>query len=427
MPKFENTFFEYINSLARYIKAQPLNLGGTTYSGGGLGGPPGGFIGVLPQTRVAYDQTELATLETTGSGISYSGASLVDNLNHIRARITTIEAGNSGVTVLDDNVVVASGILVLNFENADVEYLAPSQVNITITTELNDKFLPSGIYGENLSNQIGASGGTHFFINNPPIYDDSLRVYHNGVRQGSYYHTTDNTDNGFTTTFTVISGDTLFVDYDILVNDTARVITSGVTLAFLQENYYTKIITDGLLAFKSDTSHTHVEDDITDLSHNAVLIQGVPVSSGFPDSGQALIYDGSTYSPTDVSASVKTINQQFIFTVEGSINDAGTGTKPLRIYSHDVNGNATIEEIFIAVNTAPTTTDIQVDILKNGNSIFQVPQYVQISVGNNTAVRNSSFSSTTFTKDDYFQIEIVQTDVAASDLTIHIRFNWSTS
>ena len=155
---------------------QPLNLGGYHYSGGGLGGPPGGFIGFLPQTRVAYDVTEAAA-SGIADPISYSGASLLDNLNHIRYRLGIVESGFGGVTVLEDNVVVSPGITVLNFENADIEYVAPDRVNITITTELNDKFMPSGIYGDNLSNQIGPSGGSHFYINYPPVFDDSLRVY----------------------------------------------------------------------------------------------------------------------------------------------------------------------------------------------------------------------------------------------------------
>ena len=405
---------------------QPLNLGGYHYSGGGLGGPPGGFIGFLPQTRVAYDVTEAAA-SGIADPISYSGASLLDNLNHIRYRLGIVESGFGGVTVLEDNVVVSPGITVLNFENADIEYVAPDRVNITITTELNDKFMPSGIYGDNLSNQIGPSGGSHFYINYPPVFDDSLRVYYNGVRQGPYYYTLDPNDNGFTTNFTVISGDTLFVDYDVLVNDTARVITSGVNISYLEAYYYNKTQIDSFLAAKSDLGHTHTESEITDLSHDADFIKGIPVSSGTPSVNDALIFDGSVYTPTSVSSSIKIINQQYILTIEGTMTDAGTGTKPLRIYAQDVNGTATIEEIFCSLDTAPTVTAVHIDIMKNGSSIFQAPQYVEIAVGNFTGMRNTSFSSDTFTKDDYFQIELVQVDSAASDLTVHIRFNWNTN
>ena len=55
-------------------------LGGSSGSTGGSGGPPGGFVGKLTQGNVCYDTTEAETLAGT--------TSLVDNLNHIRHRIT---------------------------------------------------------------------------------------------------------------------------------------------------------------------------------------------------------------------------------------------------------------------------------------------------------------------------------------------------
>jgi len=58
-------------------------LGGSSGSGGGSGGPPGGFVGKLIQTRVCYDTTEAAS--------SSGDSSLLDNLNHIRYDIATIE------------------------------------------------------------------------------------------------------------------------------------------------------------------------------------------------------------------------------------------------------------------------------------------------------------------------------------------------
>jgi hypothetical protein len=79
---FSYTIIEFINNAVKSASMKPLNLGGINYSGGGYGGPPGGFVGVLPQTRVAYDYSELSY-----SGIPSSGVSLLDNLNHIRYRI----------------------------------------------------------------------------------------------------------------------------------------------------------------------------------------------------------------------------------------------------------------------------------------------------------------------------------------------------
>ena len=79
---YERQFFQYLDNLKRRIYAQPLNLGGLSSSGGGVGGPPGGFLGYLPQTRITYDKLEDATMQTV-----LSGPSLWDNLNHIRKRL----------------------------------------------------------------------------------------------------------------------------------------------------------------------------------------------------------------------------------------------------------------------------------------------------------------------------------------------------
>jgi hypothetical protein len=88
--KFEYTVLELLDNSMRVMKAMPMNLGGVSGAGGGTGFPPGGFIGQLPQTKVAYDTTEAATLFTPMSGMS-----LLDNLNHIRYRIGVIESGGT--------------------------------------------------------------------------------------------------------------------------------------------------------------------------------------------------------------------------------------------------------------------------------------------------------------------------------------------
>ncbi len=93
--KLEYTVLGLIEDAVRGMKAMPLNLGGIAGAGGGLGGPPGGFIGTLVQTRVAYDQDEIAS-----SGIPASGMSLLDNLNHIRYRLNTI---SSGILIVDES------------------------------------------------------------------------------------------------------------------------------------------------------------------------------------------------------------------------------------------------------------------------------------------------------------------------------------
>jgi hypothetical protein len=114
--KYERQFFEYLSYIQSYMSARPLNLGGVSGPGGGSGGPPGGIIGYLPQTRVAYDSTEAATLATP-----VSGASLLDNLNHIRYRLVQVEGGGSGVLNIEyGDTVIVSNATVLNFEGDGV-------------------------------------------------------------------------------------------------------------------------------------------------------------------------------------------------------------------------------------------------------------------------------------------------------------------
>lgn len=110
MATFERAFFDYLNALKRDILTKPLVLGGISTSGGGAGGPAGGFTGYLPQTRVTYDYIELGTLDTT-----VSGPSLWDNLNHIRYRLDVVESGpptsiitvstNYSVDIYDDVII----------------------------------------------------------------------------------------------------------------------------------------------------------------------------------------------------------------------------------------------------------------------------------------------------------------------------------
>ena len=172
MAKFNINFFQYLEANKRSILATPLNLGGIAGSGGGLGAPPGGFTGYLPQGRVSYDTTEAAYLGFAESGaVDASGvvvsASLVDNLAHIRYRLNTLESG--AIEIYDDDVLVASGISVLDFKGDFIEtsYVAPNEVEITVSgkktfTHLDDT--PVNYTGE--SNKYvsvkGAEDGLEF-------------------------------------------------------------------------------------------------------------------------------------------------------------------------------------------------------------------------------------------------------------------------
>lgn len=81
MPREQSFFLDYFSRLdyLRQLQRQmTLYLGGSSGSGGGGGSPPGGFQGMLPQTRVTGDTTESFDV-TSGSQIN-----LVSNLDNIR-------------------------------------------------------------------------------------------------------------------------------------------------------------------------------------------------------------------------------------------------------------------------------------------------------------------------------------------------------
>jgi hypothetical protein len=128
-------------------------LGGTAGPSGGQGQRPGGYIGKLVQSLVAYDTTEAATLSGQDS--------LVDNLNHIRYNLANMEFldlidtpdsysgfANNYVIVNDDETglefteVIASDSFpwrVTNksgawADNYDIGFISASGVYITTTT-----------------------------------------------------------------------------------------------------------------------------------------------------------------------------------------------------------------------------------------------------------------------------------------------------
>lgn len=160
MISYEVQLIEQINSAQRILKALPLNLGGIAGASGGAGGPPGGFIGVLPQRKVAYDTTEAETLDTP-----LSGYSLLDNLNHIRYRIREVELG------------VISGFVenFLDLEDTPDTYVTYSGMAVIVnSSETGLEFVPfpsggggAGIPGGNDTNvqfnNAGAFEGTDFF------------------------------------------------------------------------------------------------------------------------------------------------------------------------------------------------------------------------------------------------------------------------
>lgn len=420
--QYEMNTFNYFDTLVRFLRAQPINLAGIAAPSGGQSGGPG-YIGYLPQTRVAYDETEAATQETAVSG------SLLDNLNHIRYQITTLSGiAAGGVIIEEDGVVVASGVTVIDFiEDFEILEEASNQVTVSLAA-LDDTVTLSGVHGEDLSGQI--SGDTTHFDTNDEFYPGFLRVYYNGLRQDAGI-TEDSPPDGFTTDFTVVDGDAIVVDYDVAVSGGGGYLGHGhgqyVTYTFLESNYYDNDAIDDILANKADSIHTHVEGDITDLSHNAIALQGIPISGMIPADETVLQYSASEgiWVPQALSGVLaKTIHQQVMFSVEGEYMAAAyEGVKPLKAYVHEVGYDGQFEEVFVSVGTPPASGAMHIDVMKNGTSIFNTPEYLILAQGSGYATRGD-FAITQVSKDDYLQFELVQGDPVASDLTVHVRFKW---
>ena len=103
VPGLIETLSEQIANVRRRAGIDPLYLGASSGSEGGIGSPPAGFIGRLGQKHVAYDTDEFG-LDTTSSG-----SSLLDNLNHIRYRLGDLETGATGGASLHKVLRITSG------------------------------------------------------------------------------------------------------------------------------------------------------------------------------------------------------------------------------------------------------------------------------------------------------------------------------
>ena len=426
--RYEINNFTYFDRVIRYLKAQPLNLAGYIGYSGGTGGGPG-YVGVLPQTRVAYDRSEAETDFTPTTS-----ASLLDNLNHIRYRISEVEAiASGGITIQLDGVEAGNGVTVLNFiedfELGDVT--GEHYVEIRLATPEEDTITAlSGVHGVDLSNQIGASE-THFDVGGlfTPGY---LRVYYNGLRQDPSLIIEDGDFQGFTTDFTVYSGDAIVVDYDVLISGMgilSHAHSNYVTYDYAYENFFPA---SGIGSYFNEfalTEHTHIEDDITDLSHNADYLQSTPVSVVVPSEQDILQYVGGYWYPipwtgmvTTITGITKTIQQQMLFSYEGILSE--TGTKPLKVAANYVGDSGSVDEIYLTLGTAPTSTAVRVNILKNGVTILDSPSYIECGVGNTVASKTTGFADQTIAYNDYFQYQLVQGDVSAANMVVHVRYSW---
>jgi hypothetical protein len=366
-----------------------VNLGGTAGENGGSGITLGGFTGQLIQSKIAYDTTEAESLF-----IPISGQSLVHNLNRIRYRVNILEALAGGQLVVEDEgIIVASGVNYLNFTGgATVTSPSPDRVNIFISGGGGGAGTFDGItiIFEDVTNQIPPAN--NFYILSQPVYSGSLQVHVNGLLQKPVNYTP--ATSGFTYSETLTTNDEVIAQYltvtsgigltvlddgaivgtDIKELDFlgAYVTVSGIratisgvggggggasSLDELGDVVITGPIADSeVLAYDTGTSkwinqtaaetnlsvigHIHTESDITDLSHDAVKIQGINVVGWPPTiSGQVLVFDGNVYAPGTVSGG------------------GGVDTKQVKVSSNDTTENYLENKIVSGSNITITVVN----------------------------------------------------------------------
>jgi len=139
MSLLEREFYQAFENLKRQILAQPLNLGGIMASGGGTGGPPGGFLGQLPQYRITFDESELAEWDLPLAETELpSGLSLLTNLNRIRYRLQNLEengTASSGITIIDSDSVEYAPVTSITFPESNVNVLDLGDGAVEVTIE----------------------------------------------------------------------------------------------------------------------------------------------------------------------------------------------------------------------------------------------------------------------------------------------------
>jgi hypothetical protein len=385
MAKYNINFFQYLEANKRNILATPLNLGGIAGSGGGLGAPPGGFTGYLPQSRVTYDTTEAAYLGFAESGaVDASGvvvsASLVDNLAHIRYRLNTLESG--AIEIYDDDVLVASGIAVLDFKGDFLEtsYVAPNEVEITVS-------------------------GKKTFTD----LDDTPGNY---TGQGNKFVSVKGDVTGLE--FITISGAADNFKAKVSANDTTEdflenkiVAGSGIQVTTLNDGSDEDVeISVG--------SHTHVEADTLDLSHDADLIKGVTVSALAPSTDDILSYDGTNWKPVPAgSGNTGVIGFGYSATLSGGLS------LPVRMHAPWAG---TISNVTATVSTAPTVSAVIIDINKNGTTIFTTQGNRPTIAAGTQDDLSSTPDVTTVAQNDVFTCDIDQVGVSpGAGLVVQVR------
>jgi len=373
--RFEQVFFSYFDQMKRLIDASPLLLGAVSGAGGGFGGRPGGFVGVLPQTRVAFDSDEAEIWEIPESG------SLLDNLNRIRYRLGHVEDGGS-LSIYEDGILAYSGINILDFLTDHIELTSPGHVTI--------------------------SGDLITFLD----LSDTPNTY---TGESNKYVTVKGDETGLDFTTVVQSGDSFKVK--VSSNDTTEdyledkiVAGAGILITTLNEGSNEDVEVSNSFEIKvssDDTTENSLENKI--LGGSGITVTTI---SGAGNEHLEIIASGIPWgNVTNKPYRVMTFGYQGTLSVK---------TLEARLHAPFAG---IIANITATVNTAPTGSSIILDVLKNDSTIFTTPANRPTITAGNQDDLSSVPDITSISLNDIFTVEIDQigSSIAGSDLVLQIR------
>lgn len=263
--RFDYTILDAINNAFRAVKASPLVLGSTA---SGVGGPPGGIVGWLPQARVAYDNLEIAS-----SGTALSGMSLVDNLNHIRYRLDGVEA-SGGATFLGLSDTPASYFgevgkaVVVNATEDGLEFAVIS--GGTGATSFLDLTDVTGDYSLNAGFTVKVNNTEDALIFDQDTFLKLADAPHDYATYSGKYVKVNSTEDALEFGEGIVNDLTLY-------EDGIQVLTEVTGLDFVGLLDVTTSGNTGIVTF-SGYSHTHAPSDVVVTTYPEMIING-----GFDD------------------------------------------------------------------------------------------------------------------------------------------------
>lgn len=397
---YEQTFFSYFEHFKRLVSASPMLLGGATGSGGGIGGPPGGFIGMLPQTRVAMDLTEGEVWDIPVSG------TLVTNLDRIRYRLANVEAATQGLRVYEDGALVASGVTIIDFITDAVSETTPGRVAISGHqlgfTDLSDT--PKTYTGQ-ANGYLAVKGdetGVEFIVLAPSGGTSKVKVSSN-----------DTTENFLESKLSAGTNIQITVlneggNEQLLLTSISGVTDHGLLDGLLDDDH-TLYLNEG----RHDTTDRHTLGSVVPLPTVEELADTTILD---PQPGDSLVYDGSLW----INSTIGSTSQQKTMTF-GMQGELSIKTLEARIL---VPFDGTISNVVSTVNTPPQGQSIILDIYKNGVTVYGTTPANRptILAGNNDDLLSIP-DTLSFLTNDVFTVGVIQagTTTSGSDLVLQIR------